>query len=311
MSPPPPPPQPGQKRNPFKAIISGGITGGVEICITYPTEFVKTKMQLYPHLAKKGAIQCAKDTVHQYGVIGLYKGLSALLTFSIPKTAVRFGSNEALKNNVFKKKNRINTFMAGLGAGVCEAIFVVTPAETLKVKLIHDKLLEQPKYKGMIDGIRTIAAQQGLSGLYKGLTPTILKQGSNQGIRFLVYEDSKKIIKGIGITDIIANLLAGGIAGAASVFGKYFFYLLSIEQYHFKKANTPVDVIKTQMQGLEAHKYKNSLDCFFQILKNEGVKGLYKGTVPRLSRVVLDVAITFTLYEYITKAINYVWPDKH
>jgi len=48
--------------------------------------------------------------------------------------------------------------MAGLGAGVTEAIVVVTPAETLKVKLIHDKLLETPKYKGMIDGIRTIAA---------------------------------------------------------------------------------------------------------------------------------------------------------
>lgn len=56
--------QPGQKRNPLKAIISGGITGGIEICITFPTEFVKTKMQLYPELAKRGAIQCAKDTVH-------------------------------------------------------------------------------------------------------------------------------------------------------------------------------------------------------------------------------------------------------
>ena len=28
--------------------------------------------------------------------------------------------------------------MAGLGAGITEAIFVVTPAETIKVKLIHD-----------------------------------------------------------------------------------------------------------------------------------------------------------------------------
>lgn len=34
--------------------------------------------------------------------LGLYKGLSALLTFSVPKTAVRFGSNEALKTHVFK-----------------------------------------------------------------------------------------------------------------------------------------------------------------------------------------------------------------
>jgi len=71
---------------------------------------------------------------------------------------------------------------------------VVTPAETVKVKLIHDKLIETPKYKGMIDGMRKIAAEQGLSGLYRGLLPTILRQGSNQGIRFLVYEDVKKIL---------------------------------------------------------------------------------------------------------------------
>lgn len=58
-----------------------------------------------------------------------------------------------------------------------------------------------------------------------------------------------------------------------------------------------MDVIKTVMQGLDAHKYKGSLDCFLSVFKNEGIAGLYKGTVPRLSRVVLDVAITFTLYE--------------
>jgi len=38
--------------------------------------------------------------------------------------------------------------------------------------------------------------------------------------------------------------------------------------------------------------------------KAEGISGLYKGTVPRLSRVVLDVAITFTLFDYISKAID-------
>jgi solute carrier family 25 citrate transporter 1 len=72
----------------------------------------------------------------------------------------------------------------------------------------------------------------------------------------------------------------GVIAGAASVFG-----------------NTPLDVVKTRMQvglrrwkggdgssgqglaaelwllqGLEAHKYRNTWDCGLQILKNEGPK---------------------------------------
>lgn len=30
----------------LKGIVAGGITGGIEICITYPTEFVKTQLQL-------------------------------------------------------------------------------------------------------------------------------------------------------------------------------------------------------------------------------------------------------------------------
>ncbi len=48
--------------------------------------------------------------------------------------------------------------------------------------------------------------------------------------------------------------------------------------------------MKTVMQGLDSKKYKGAVHCFFSILKNEGIKGLYKGTVARLSRVVGDVA---------------------
>jgi len=71
--------------------------------------------------------------------------LPALLVFSVPKTAVRFGSNQWFRNNLFTDKNsRLHTFMAGLGAGVTEAILVVTPAETLKVKIINDKLSPNP-----------------------------------------------------------------------------------------------------------------------------------------------------------------------
>ena len=41
------------------------------------------------------------------------------------------------------------------------------------------------------------------------------------------------------------------------------------------------------------------MDCFTKTLKAEGVRGLYKGVVPRLSRVVNTVAITFTLIEAV------------
>jgi len=282
------------KGSPIKSIISGGITGGIEICITFPTEFLKTKMQLYKEFSQKGLRYTINDTYTRYGIPGFYKGLSVLLFFSVPKTGVRFGTNQWLKENVFTdfKKSRMHSFLAGIGAGITEAVLVVTAQETLKTKLIHDKLKETPKYKGLFDGVTQIYAAEGFKGVYRGLFPTILRQGSNQGVRFLVYEESKRIGARMFNTtenNAVVSFFAGGIAGAASVF-----------------ANTPVDVVKTNMQGLEAKKYKNGMDCFVQIAKTEGVRGLYKGTVARLGRVVLDVAITFTLYEQINNFLKKV-----
>lgn len=72
--------------------IVGGITGGIEICITFPTEYVKTQLQLDEKGGSKrytGITDCVKKTVSSHGVLGLYRGLSVLLYGSIPKSAVR------------------------------------------------------------------------------------------------------------------------------------------------------------------------------------------------------------------------------
>ena len=107
----------------------------------------------------------------------------------------------------------------------------------------------------------------------------------------MVYEDSKKVLNAY-LPNSLAMFLAGGIAGAASVMG-----------------NNPIDVIKTNMQGLDAHKYKGPLDCATQIWKHEGIRGFYKGAIPRMARVVLDVALTFTLYENIKIMLDKAWPN--
>lgn len=77
----------------LKGIIAGGITGGIEICITFPTEYVKTQLQLDEKGGKakqyNGIVDCVKKTVKTNGFFGLYRGLSVLLYGSIPKSAVR------------------------------------------------------------------------------------------------------------------------------------------------------------------------------------------------------------------------------
>ena len=74
----------------------------------------------------------------------------------------------------------------------------------------------------------------GIRGTYQGLTPTILKQSTNQMIRFFVFENLKHWIQGDDFNKdigVLKTALCGATAGAASVFG-----------------NTPIDVVKTRMQ---------------------------------------------------------------
>jgi len=289
-------------KNPIKAVLAGGIAGGIEICITFPTEYVKTQLQLSEKggaTKYTGIMDCVKKTVDGHGVRGLYRGLSSLVYGSIPKSAIRFGTFELLANQARdgdKKLTVTQGLFCGLGAGVAEAIFAVCPMETIKVKFIHDQTSANPKYKGFFNGVVQIVKEQGFRGIYQGLTATILKQGSNQAIRFGVMTTLCNWYQGAdpnATVSIPMKGLFGAFAGAASVFG-----------------NTPLDVVKTRMQGLEAHRYKNTWDCAKQIYTKEGVKAFYKGTVPRLGRVCLDVALVFMIYDVTVQFLNVVWPEK-
>jgi solute carrier family 25 citrate transporter 1 len=152
-------------------------------------------MQLNKDHAKMGVINVFKHTVQTNGFLGLYKGYSALLLFSVPKNYVRFSGFTFAQTNMFTKNDRMSTLMCGLFAGAAESTFVVTPQETLKTKLVHDKMQENHKYRNLFHGISCIVKENGLGGLYKGYTATLLKQSSNQGIRFLVFNDTSKIVR--------------------------------------------------------------------------------------------------------------------
>lgn len=57
----------GRPKNPYKAIVAGALSGAVEAVISYPTEFVKTQLQLFEDKAKIGPMQCARETVKKDG----------------------------------------------------------------------------------------------------------------------------------------------------------------------------------------------------------------------------------------------------
>jgi solute carrier family 25 citrate transporter 1 len=279
------------KPNPLKSIISGGIAGAIETTVTYPTEFVKTYMQLYKEWSHSGVRKTVAHVYNSQGPMGFYRGLSVLVYMSIPKTGSRFGAYQYSSNNIFTeqswgKDSRMRLFLCGLIAGVTEAIVASTPMETVKTKLIQDRIAGTGKYHSLTDAIWKIGQNEGIGGLYRGLGPTIYKCGSNQAVRFMMYNDLKKII-GEWVPGTPGMMLSGALAGAISVY-----------------VNNPIDVVKTNMQGEGAGRFDGPVDCARQIWRSEGVRGFYKGSVPRLAHVVVDVAIVFVIYEHTLNAVN-------
>lgn len=85
---------------------------------------------------------------------------------------------------------------------------------------------------------------------------------------------------------IVVDLLAGGWAGFCSVM-----------------FNNPIDVIKTKMQGVNGGDL-NFMGTAKYIMATRGIGGFYSGVVPRLSRVVLDAALTFSLFHQIKRMVT-------
>lgn len=105
-------------------------------------------------------------------------------------------------------------FIAGLGAGVVEAVLVVTPMETMKTKMIE-------RHVDMGGCVRFIMRTDGIRGLYQGLTATTLKQASNQGMRFMFFNKYKDLVTNNGETPLgsIEAFLGGMAAGTFSTLG--------------------------------------------------------------------------------------------
>ncbi|XP_009329113.1 PREDICTED: tricarboxylate transport protein, mitochondrial [Pygoscelis adeliae] len=243
----------------------GGLAGGIEICITFPTEYVKTQLQLDEKANPpryKGIGDCVKQTVRDHGIRGLYRGLSSLVYGLARWLLCRFGMFEFLSNQMRDEQGRLDStrgLVCGLGAGVAEAVVVVCPMETIKVKFIHDQCSPKPKYRGFFHGVREIVREQGLKGTYQGLTATVLKQGSNQAIRFFVMTSLKNWYKGDNPNKVINPFVTGvfgALAGAASVFG-----------------NTPLDVVKTRMQVIQGEVSPGTVALRPQGLQQPGAAG--------------------------------------
>lgn len=226
----------------------------MEALACHPLDTIKVRMQLsrrarQPGAPKRGFLKTGAEIIKRETPLGLYKGLGAVVTGIVPKMAIRFTSFEAYKQMLADKDGVVSgkaTFLAGLAAGVTEAVAVVTPMEVVKIRLQaqHHSMadpLDVPKYRNAAHALYTVVKEEGAGALYRGVSLTALRQGSNQAVNFTAYTYFKEALR-----KYQPELEGGNLPGwQTTVIGL-------VSGAMGPLSNAPIDTIKTRLQKTPA-----------------------------------------------------------
>ncbi|KAG5552466.1 hypothetical protein RHGRI_010520 [Rhododendron griersonianum] len=185
--------------------------------------------------------------------------------------------------------------LAGFGAGVIEALVIVTPFEqTSNIRLQRQRGLtrELLKYKGLVDCARTIIREEGLRGLWAGAATTVMRNGINQATMFTAKNAFDRVLwdkqegdgKVLQPWQLMISGFLAGVAGPVCI--------------------GPFDVVKTKLMAQSRSKgevkYKGMVHAIVTIYKEERLRALWKGLLSRLMRIPPGQVIMWTMANQVT-----------
>ncbi|MGD1539678.1 MC/SLC25 family protein, partial [Vibrio harveyi] len=184
------------------------------------------------------------------------------------------------------------------GTAACIADLVTFPLDTAKVRLqIQGETAvtgaaKGIRYRGVFGTISTMVRTEGPRSLYNGLVAGLQRQMAFASIRIGLYDSVKSFYtRGKDNPNVGIRILAGCTTGALAV---------SVAQ--------PTDVVKVRfqaqmkLQGV-SRRYSGTMQAYRQIFQHEGLRGLWKGTLPNITRNALVNCTELVSYDLIKEAI--------
>lgn len=200
------------------------------------------------------------------------------------------------------------TKLIGAGIAACIADIVTFPLDTAKVRLqiqggakkekkthIGEKTQKiKQKYKGMFRTIKVIAQEEGAKGLYKGIVPGLQRQMCFAPVRVGCYDEVKRIYM---------NLLSKGAPGQEMTIGVRLLSGMTTGALSVCFAQ-PTDVVKIRMQAQTGHgPYTSAFQSYKTIARTEGIRGLWKGCFPNMTRNALVNVGELVTYDIIKEKL--------
>lgn len=183
----------------------------------------------------------------------------------------------------------------------CFAEVCTLPLDTAKVRLqLQKKAIEGeghalPKYRGLLGTVGTIAREEGMASLWKGVVPGLHRQCLFGGFRIGMYEPVKNLYVGkdhVGDVPLMKKILAALTTGALGIV-----------------IANPTDLVKVRLQAegkLPAgvpRRYSGALDAYSKIVRQEGVTKLWTGLGPNVARNAIINAAELASYDQVKQTI--------
>ena len=178
----------------------------------------------------------------------------------------------------------ISGFIGGTLGGIGH-VLSGHPLDTVKVRM---QMLDLR----FIECMRTMLKNEGPSAFFQGITSPLFSMPIINAV-FMGTYDVGRWLQGVGFHDqmtITQATLAGALAGGvACILG------------------TPMELVKCRLQMEivpENGKRTKARHMVLQVVKEQGVRGLYRGNVVTLMREVPGSGIYFAAYEYAKMNLN-------
>jgi solute carrier family 25 oxoglutarate transporter 11 len=276
--------------------VNGGLSGMIATCFVQPLDLVKTRMQL---LGESGAAKKYPTSFHALfdiarteGIMACYNGLSAGLLRQATYTTTRLGVYQYLTDATAPKDGSQTSFLTKLGIGMTSGgvgALIGTPAEVALIRQMADGRLpvEQRRgYKNAFDALVRITKEEGVTTLWRGWRPTVMRAMVLNAAQLGVYSQAKEMLVKTGYFSegmplhFAASLVSGFVSTAVSI---------------------PIDISKTRLQNMKVidgkPQYSGTLDCLQKVIRSEGVLALWRGFTPYFLRLGPHTIITFIALE--------------
>lgn len=262
--------------------------------VIHPADVIKVRMQLSGSAGSgaagaagaaggaprySGVLHAVSTISRTEGLSAMYSGLSAALTRQVTYTTLRLGLYSSLRDARAGAEQRTlsmgEKFAVGtVAGGVASAIS--TPVEVSMVRMYSDgaaPAAQRRGYRNVGDALVRIAREEGVFGLWRGATPTIVRSMVVNCVQLGTYDQAKEAYGRFGMRDGVPLHVA---ASATSGFC-------------YSVATLPIDSAKTRLQNQReladgSLKYRSLGQTVATVVREEGVLALWRGFMPYFSR---------------------------